>query len=121
MLASIVASQRSRLISVKLPGEGPALLLTRMFGRGTRREQQCLTVRGRDIGRDRGHIAAGSLAQLGSRLVEFCRVAPVDDDVDTFLRQGLRARPAPALGWTRKRGRCGLRSPDSCFSLPEIG
>src|SRR6266851_771706 len=34
MLASIVASQRSRSMSAKLPGEGPALLLTRMSGEG---------------------------------------------------------------------------------------
>jgi hypothetical protein len=115
MFASITASQRSRSMSAKIAGRGTCIVIDENVGRGTGREQPCLTVRGCDIGRDRGHIAAGGLAQPDSGLVEFCRIAAVDDDVDAFLRQGLRAGQSQPL-----TGRANQRNAASCASLPEL-
>ncbi len=73
MLASIAASQRSRSMSAKGPGEGPALLLTRMSGEGAGGEQPRLAVDGGDVGRHRGDVALGDAPQFGCGLVELGR------------------------------------------------
>ena len=70
----------------EIAGRGACIVVDENVGRGTGREQSCLTVRGRDVSCDRDHITACNLSQLGGRLLEFCRIAPVNDDVDAFLR-----------------------------------
>ena len=50
-----------------------------------------------DIGGHRGYKAGGDGAQRGRGLFQFGRVTPIDNDIDPFPRQRLRASQAQPL------------------------